>query len=293
MQPRPIAELFYREVEGENSAEESAAFRAAMERQPPPHLKRAILAALPAPPQPNRFWNVIGDLSWAIHGGGSMNRKALIIGTSAVAVIAIIGSLVVGFPPGSNDVAGTIGGTDPGVSGVQQASRYRGRTMTQADVTLQNPEIQALFQNDQVLRLVKSDVFREAMRDEAFRSLQQSDAYRAIMQNEAYRQLQQSEAYRAIMQSEAYRQLAAMDAFRQLEAQGAFRQAQSAEAMRQINQSEAYRQIQAMDAFRQLQMSDAFRQLQASETFRALTRSAQLSEAFLSEAMRAEMRSAR
>ena len=44
------------------------------------------------------------------------------------------------------------GGDEAGsIGGVEQAARYKGRAMTAADVTLENPEIQALFQNDQIL----------------------------------------------------------------------------------------------------------------------------------------------
>ena len=106
-------------------------------------------------------------------------KKALIIGTSVVAVIAIVGSIAIDYPPGGGE-AGTIGG-------VQQAARYRGRPMTPEDVNISNPEIATLFQNQEIVTLVKSEAFREAMSNEAFRSLQSNEAYRELMSSDAYR----------------------------------------------------------------------------------------------------------
>ena len=285
---RDQIELIHREIDGANTPDESAAFRSLIqenpearalaaelrqvtahfeqweEREPPPHLKRAILDALPQParasPHPIVRWTVSQlTLVTALMEELIMTRKALLIGSTAVAVVIFVAALVTGFPPGGGE-AGTIGAGDS-IAGVRQAARYRGRAMTQADVTLANPEIQALFQNDQVLNLVKSDVFRE------------------MMQNEAYRQVMSSEVYRQMMENEA---------FRQLQEQGAFRQAQSSEAMRALQENEAFRQLQSNDAFRLLAANEAFRQLQESEAFRALSRSQQLSEAFMNEAMRAQ-----
>ena len=65
-----------------------------------------------------------------------------------------------------------------------------------------------------------------------------------------------------------------------------FRQVMASDAFRQAMASDAFRQEMASDAFRQAMANDAFRQLQAAEAFRSLSRSQQLSEAFMSEAMR-------
>ena len=102
-------------------------------------------------------WNGVIKL----HGGIDADEKDLIVATTAVAVIAIIGHAWWDIQPSVFD-AGTIGAGD-GMSGVQQAGRYKGRRPSD-DVTLSNPEIQALFQNDQILKLVQSDVFREVMK---------------------------------------------------------------------------------------------------------------------------------
>ena len=286
---RDQIELIHREIDGANTPQESAAVRSLLEqdtearaleadlrhvarlfhqvgeREPPPHLKQAILAALPRQAPKTSVWNGLGEFVKFTLGGGVMNKKALIYGSAVAAIAIVIAARVTGFPPMGGG-AGTIGG----VGGVEQASRYRGRSMSQSDVTTKNPEVAALFQNHDILTLVRSDAFREAMANDAFRRLQA---------NEAYRQVLASDAYRHVMESDAYRQLSASDAYRQLN---------ESDAYRQIMASDAFRQLQANDAFRQLQASDAFRQLQASDAFRSLSRSPDLADQFMREAMRAQ-----
>ena len=327
MLKRDQIELIHREIDGANTPEESAAFRWLMEghpearvlaaemrqvtrlldgvgeREPPPHLRRAILEALPTParasPNPIARWTgsqlrLITTLMEEF-----MTRKTMIYGGAALAIVIVIVSVVTDFPP-LGGAAGTMG--DP--PGVQQAARYRGRAMTSADVTLDNPEIKALLQNDQILRLVRSDVFRQVMNNAAFRELQSSEAYREIMTSEAYRvlmsseafrELQSSTAYRELMSSEknrelqsseAYREIMSSEAYRELQTNEAFRELQSSEAYRVLMSSEAYRVLMSSEAYRELQANEAFRELQTSEAFRSLSRDAQMSEAFMSEAMR-------
>jgi PAS domain-containing protein len=296
------------------------------ERSPPPHLKRAILDALP--PRTRHAPEIAVGTSWFARIRSSlsqlnlaarqmeefaMSKKALIIGTTAVAFVAIIGGAVIEFSPTGGE-GGTIGGGDE-ISGVQRASRYRGRAMSASDVTIANPEISILFQNQDILTLVKSDVFREAMNNEAFRELQSSESFRALLNNESYRALLSSESYRllesnesyralmandaarALFLSESYRELANNEAYRLLENNEAFRAVQSSEAFRlaMANESfrvmmanESFRVMMANDAFRAVMANDAFRSLQASDAFRSLARSASASEAFMSEAMRVQ-----
>jgi hypothetical protein len=287
---RDRIELIHREIDGANTPDESAAFRSLVaenpearalaaelrrviqlldgvgEREPSPHLKRAILEALPrparaVPPQTMTRW-FVSQLSLATERleEAFMTRKTMLIGGTVVAIAIVIAARIAGFPRESG-TAGTIGGVEP-------AARYHGRVMTQADVTLQNPEIQALFQNQDILRLVQSSVFRDAMHNQAFRELQASDAYRQLMASDVYRQIQAVPAYGQLMASEAYRQLQANEAFRQMQVQGAFREAQSAEAMRQLQANAAFREVMASDAYRQIMANDAFRQLMASDAFR-------------------------
>jgi hypothetical protein len=333
-------ELIHREIDAANTPAESAAFRSLLEgnvearalaadlrrvtaflehgglREPPPHLQQAILDAL-GPPQLARAsppaivrwfvsqWRLVTEGMEAM-----MTRKALLIGSTAVAIVIVGAALITGYPPMGRE-AGTIGGDS--IPGVQQAARYHGRVMTTADVTLKNPEIHALFQNDQVLHLVQSDAFRQVMRNAEFRALQ-SDA--------AYNELMSSELYHELMANAAYRELMADEAFRELQANGAFREQQSAEAMRALQDSELFRKLQSNELFRRLQSNElfrrlqenelfrrmqsnelfrrlqenelfrrmqseeAFRRLQESELFRSVSQSEQLSQAFMDEAMR-------
>src|SRR5215217_7852454 len=191
-------ELIHREIDGENTPEASAEVRELVatqpealalmtnlqsldalfhevpDREPRRGTRQAIYNAISLNTRPSRStahaegttqtitrwaarnWNGVSNLMEEL-----MSTKiVLLVATTAVAVIAIIGNALVGYPPSIFD-AGTIGAGD-GMSGVQQAGRYKGKTAE--TVTLTNPEIQALLQNDQILRLVKSEAFREIMR---------------------------------------------------------------------------------------------------------------------------------
>ncbi len=309
-------ELIHGEIDGENTPEASVEvrelvetqpealrlmtslraldvlFREVPDRTPPPHLTQLIHNAMPqnsrASPRAGHAQGTTQTITrWAIQrwnvftnlmGELMLTKKILIGATTAVAAIAIIGYALVDYPPSVFD-AGTIGAKDD-MKGVQQAGRYKGRPMTEDDVTLSNPEIHALFQNDQVLRLVKSDAFREAMRNDAFRELQSSEAFRQLSASDAFRELQSSAAYRELQANAAYRELQSNAAYRELQASAAFRQ---------LSANESYRAVMASDAFRMVMANDAYRQLQANDMFRALSRSQSLSEAFLNQAMRAQL----
>ncbi|MEO5588734.1 MAG: hypothetical protein ABIS03_04040, partial [Gemmatimonadaceae bacterium] len=188
----------------------------------------------------NGFTNLMGELM--------LTKKVLIGATTIVAAIAIIGYAVVDYPPSVFD-AGTIGANDD-MGGVQQAGRYKGRTMTESDVTLSNPEIHALFQNDQVLRLVKSDAFREAMRNDAFRELQSSEAFRLLLSTNAFRAALASNAFSTVNARAADRMSNATEANRVVNAAEANRVVNAAEANRVVNAAEANRVVNATEANR-------------------------------------------
>src|SRR6266511_3898713 len=110
---RDQIELIHREIDGVNTPDESAAFRSLIqenpearaleaelrqvtahferweEREPPPHLKQAILDALPPParasPNPIVRWTVsqLGLVTARMEA--MMTRKALLIGSTAMA----------------------------------------------------------------------------------------------------------------------------------------------------------------------------------------------------------------
>jgi hypothetical protein len=277
------------------------------ERAPPPRLKQAILAAVRTPQvQTLHTRNTITRWLTALLQSTTermeemvMTKKAILIGATAVAMVIVGTYLVTGYPR-LGGAAGTIGDS---ISGVQQAARYHGRALTQADVTLDNPQIAALFQNHEVLSLVKSDAFREVMQSDAFRTLQQNGAFRAIlataafqnvMASDAYREVMTSDAYRAVMQSDAareaqsqaWRELQANAAFQALQANASFRALEANASFRMMQSDAAFQALMAKDAFRAVLANDAMRVLQASDAFRTIAQNAQLSQAFLSEASR-------
>jgi len=261
-------ELIHSEVDGENTPEASAEARKLVEthpearalmtslqgldslfsqvpdRAPAPHLVQRIHNAMPLNSRASSqvaqaqgsTQTVTGWLTQQWTGATNFmgelmsTKKMLIIATTAVAAIAIVGQVVTGYKPSIFD-AGTVGAKD-GMSGVQQAGRYKGRKLSEEDVTLSNPRIHALFQNDQILKLVKSDAFRELMGNDQFRELMSSEAYQQLMSSEAYQQLMSNEAYWDLMSSDAYQQLMSSDTYRELAQSASLSEAFLSEAMR-------------------------------------------------------------
>jgi len=321
-------ELIQREIDGVNTPEDSARVRALVaadpeaqallaelrevgqlfervgERAPPPRLKRAILAALQTPhvemPQSiSRWFAVLLQSTTERLEEMVMTKKAILIGATAVAIV-IAGAYVVTGYPRLGGAAGTIGDS---ISGVQPAARYHGRALTQGDVTLDNPQIAALFQNHDVLNLVKSDAFREVMKSDAFHMLQQNGAFREILSTQAFHMVMQGDAYREIMKSDAYREVMKSDpsreaqshAWRELQANAAFQALQSNPSFQALQANQTFRAMQsdasfqalmASNSFQSVMAKDAMHVLQASQLFRDVAQNAQLSQAFLSEANR-------
>ena len=294
-------DLIHREIDGENTHEESVEVRKLVETQPEAlalitSLRDldTLLSEVPARDTPLRVKERIHQelsmnsklraqqttqsiTSWASQQWKGVTnlmeelmstKKVLIIATTAVAVIAIVGQAVVGYEPSVFD-AGTVGAGN-GMTGVQQAGRYKGKTMTEADVTLSNPEIGALFQNDLVLKLVKSEVFQLAMHDNAFRELQANPEFLALFQSDAFQQLMQSDAYEQLMTNDAYHQIMVSDAYQQLLANDVFVKVLATDSYQQIMASEAYQQLQATPAYHQILSSDAFLKVLANDNFRQI-----------------------
>jgi phage head maturation protease len=297
-------ELIHREIDGANTADESAAFRSLLEEDaearglaaglrevarlcdlagqcaPPPHLRRAILDALPQPalvtteskwmtPREVFRWSVLHlQLGAERMEETIMTKKAMLIGGAVVATVIVIAGIVTGFPPGSRE-SGTIGG-------VEKASRYHGRAMTEADVTIENPEIAALFQNDQILRLVQSDVFREVIANQAFRDALASQAFQDALASQAFRDALADQAFRDALADQAFRDALANQAFRDVLASQAFRD---------VLASQAFRDVVGIEAFRDVLADQAFRDVLANDAFQSLAQSEALSQAFMREAM--------
>ena len=73
----------------------------------------------------------------------------------------LVGYFAAGYIPPEGDVAGTIGG-------VKKAEKYRAEQITDADVILQNPEVQDLLQNDQFHKMLRDPKFKKLMAQEGF-----------------------------------------------------------------------------------------------------------------------------
>jgi hypothetical protein len=328
-------ELIHREVDGENTPEASAEvqqlvatqpealtlmtnlqsldalFRQVPEREPSPAVRQAINKALLSP-RPEQAQGATQSITrWAVQQWNGISnfmeelmltKKVLLVATTAVAVIAIVGNALVGYPPSIFD-AGTIGaGKD--ISGVQQAGRYHGAKKTEADVTLTNPEIVTLLQNDQVLKLVKSEAFRETMhndaflklmsseafmrllRDNSFQQLMSSEAFMRLQRDNSFQQLMSSEAFVRIMRDNAFQKLMSSDANRMAAASEANRMAASSDANRMAALSEANRALAATPAYRELSANEAYRAVLSSEAFRAVASNAAFREVMANEAYR-------
>jgi hypothetical protein len=92
----------------------------------------------------------------------SKNRSSgglmALIGILVVAVVAICYFAFVGSPPSESDMQGAIGAAD----------KYRAEQMSDEDVSLDNPELQALLQDDEVIKLLQDDNFQKMLADDDF-----------------------------------------------------------------------------------------------------------------------------
>lgn len=212
-------------------------------------------------------------------------KKVLIVATTAVAAIAIIGQLIVGYKPSAYD-AGTVG-AGSGMGGVEKAGRFRGRTMTEADVTLSNPEIRTLLQNDKVLKLVQSKAFKDAMHDPAFQDLLNSEALHALESQDAFHDIMASDAsYNVLLvaaneASHNVSVVAANDASHQVQAVAAN------DLAHQVLSTEVYNQILNSDALHGIMNNEALHGVLASDSFHDLLANNAFHEALASDALHA------
>ena len=259
-------------------------FRRVEERAPSPHLRDAILAAVPpsgrtAPAMAGSAAGWQGVAGWLsaplgvlerLIGGGVLTRKVMLLGMTGVAIIAIVGGSLLTDAP-SDGVAGTIGGDDK-IAGVQKASRYRGRTMSERDVTLGDAQIAVLLQNPDVQRLIRNDAFQSLMSNDAFAATFNSAAFAAAFNSPAFAAAFNRDAFAAAFNSAAFtsevRAVFSNDAFRTAMQSDAFRTAMQSDAFRTAMQSDAFRDAMQSDAFRQAMQNDAFRQAMQSDAFR-------------------------
>ncbi|MCH7681425.1 hypothetical protein IID10_19020 [candidate division KSB1 bacterium] len=93
---------------------------------------------------------------------GSSKAKMFFGVTLLVGIL--VGYFAAGYIPPEGDVAGTIGG-------VKKAEKYRAEQMTDADVILQDPEIQKIIQSDEFQKLITKKDFQNLMANKEFANL--------------------------------------------------------------------------------------------------------------------------
>lgn len=201
-------ELVHGEVDGTNAPAETAAAKALMEREPEaaalaadlqrmsamldqvgdqapsPQLRAAILASVPVRARAAegsiallpRLRAYVQDTARHLHAA-TPAKKLRLVGMAAVAIVVIVGGSLVDFAPSGAEV-GTIGGESMG--GVQRASRFRGRTMTDGDVAIGNADLATLLQNPDVVRLLNDESFRNVLGNDKLRN----DLNAALQNNE-------------------------------------------------------------------------------------------------------------
>ncbi|MDZ4724361.1 MAG: hypothetical protein SGI97_10740, partial [candidate division Zixibacteria bacterium] len=123
------------------------------------------------------------------------NSTKFLLGAIGIVVVAVVAISFTGWPPFQGDASGTIGA----------AKKYQAEQITNADVSLDSPEIQAILQNDQVQALLKDENFRKAIASEQFRSSLVSMDFRNAMLSEDFRNAIAQETFRNAIATESFR----------------------------------------------------------------------------------------
>ena len=103
----------------------------------------------------------------------NVSKRALWIGTGVAAAAVVIAGFLLNFPPGGENVSGT----------VAPAQRYRAEQIKAEDVKLGDQAVAQLMQSDSFDRLIKDPKIRALARDPAFEALARSQVLAAILHN--------------------------------------------------------------------------------------------------------------
>ena len=95
-------------------------------------------------------------------------RSGIFIGGILLVAAVIAFVSLDGYPPSDDESAGAIGA----------AKRYRAEQISDADVILQDAEIQALLQNDEFHKLIADESFQKAVKDNNFAGLMENELAR-------------------------------------------------------------------------------------------------------------------
>ena len=124
-------------------------------------------------------------------------KAGIVIIGAAVIVFALVISNYIGYPPSEDDATGAIGA----------AKKYQAEQITDADVNLDNPELQALLQDDKVLEILENEEFQRALRNEHFRAVLADEALRGIIATEEFSRIMNQEHFRKSMESADFARL--------------------------------------------------------------------------------------
>jgi len=87
-----------------------------------------------------------------------MKRQGIIVGLAGVAVVGIVVAHYAGIIPPKSGLEGTIGA----------AKRYQATQITDRDVVLQDPQVQALLQSDLFHKVIATPEFKKVAQNEQF-----------------------------------------------------------------------------------------------------------------------------
>ncbi len=192
MNENELTGLIHGEIDGRNTADESARLQAYLRRHPelrerfeelkeavtrleslglenpPPDAHRATLDALAElAPRPTRSRRPAARVTdeprrparpRAVERNGPMKNKMIWGGVGAVVVVIVAIAVISPFPA-EDDLAGAVG----------VAKQYRSDQITAADVVLEDPEIQGLLQSDFFYKLCTDAEFRKIAIDQLAR----------------------------------------------------------------------------------------------------------------------------
>ena len=122
-------------------------------------------------------------------------RIVVVIGVLVAAGLGYV-SLRGWFPPKA-DLEGTVGG----------AKRYHAEQITNKDVVLQDPEVQAFIQSDLFHQMTTNPDFRKAVQKEEFTKLVQDNEFKTLIGTELFKKVSETEAYQTVAANEGYQKL--------------------------------------------------------------------------------------
>lgn len=198
--------------------------------------------------------------------GGEMAKKVM-WGLAAAAAILIAVFATIGIPPSGDGVEGTIGA----------AKRHRAQQMSDEDVKLGDPSVQAVLQSDYLARLLQDKGFRDALGNQGFRDALNSEGFRDALNSQGFRDALGNQAFllalkdqgfRDALNSEGFRDALGSQGFRDALGNQGFRDALSNQGFRDALGNQGFRDALGNQGFRDALTSDGFREALGSQGYR-------------------------